>query len=261
MWQFPLTCTSMSSWTDSVIWQLKLSSVWFKMSISGLVPSSPLPLVQAGLMAEEIHGLFKSSFHSSALEDRWKLSHNLGHLVPFPVLRKGSRRGRRPLELLLVASLLLLGRQPWDYYSGSVLSCYCCGLCGGVVSPEWVHNLFRHMFSLTSDTSLVLPCVWVCMLSCIQLFATPWTVTHQAPLSMGFLRQEYCGVGCYFLFQGIFPTQGWYLCLLCLLHWQIDSLLLSHQGSPVLDYWSTVGAGEETGSEAWFFYCCYCSDK
>ena len=23
------------------------------------------------------------------------------------------------------------------------------------------------------------------------LFSTPWTVTHQAPLSMGFLRQEY----------------------------------------------------------------------
>ena len=26
---------------------------------------------------------------------------------------------------------------------------------------------------------------------CIQLFATPWTVAHQAPLSMGFSRQEY----------------------------------------------------------------------
>ena len=28
-------------------------------------------------------------------------------------------------------------------------------------------------------------------LSCVQLFATPWTVAHQAPLSMGFPRQEY----------------------------------------------------------------------
>ena len=25
----------------------------------------------------------------------------------------------------------------------------------------------------------------------VQLFATPWTVAHQAPLSMGFSRQEY----------------------------------------------------------------------
>ena len=28
-------------------------------------------------------------------------------------------------------------------------------------------------------------------LSCVQLFATPWTVISQAPLSMGFSRQEY----------------------------------------------------------------------
>ena len=27
--------------------------------------------------------------------------------------------------------------------------------------------------------------------SCVQLFATPWTVAHQAPLSMGFSWQEY----------------------------------------------------------------------
>ena len=28
-------------------------------------------------------------------------------------------------------------------------------------------------------------------LSCVLLFATPWTVAHQAPLSMEFSRQEY----------------------------------------------------------------------
>ena len=36
--------------------------------------------------------------------------------------------------------------------------------------------------------------ICTCMLSCfshVQLFATPWTVAHQAPLSMGFPRQEY----------------------------------------------------------------------
>ena len=31
----------------------------------------------------------------------------------------------------------------------------------------------------------------VCVLSHVQLFVTPWTVAHQAPLSMGFSRQEY----------------------------------------------------------------------
>ena len=30
-----------------------------------------------------------------------------------------------------------------------------------------------------------------CKLNCVQLFVTPWSVAHQAPLSMGFSRQEY----------------------------------------------------------------------
>ena len=33
--------------------------------------------------------------------------------------------------------------------------------------------------------------VCVKLLSRVQLFATPWTVGHQAPLSMGFSKQEY----------------------------------------------------------------------
>ena len=36
---------------------------------------------------------------------------------------------------------------------------------------------------------------------------TPWTVAHQALLSMGFSRQEYW-VGCHAFLQRIFPTQG-----------------------------------------------------
>ena len=31
------------------------------------------------------------------------------------------------------------------------------------------------------------------VLSHVRLFATPWTVAHQAPLSMGFFRQQYWG--------------------------------------------------------------------
>ena len=53
-----------------------------------------------------------------------------------------------------------------------------------------------------------------------------WTVAHQAPLSMGFARQEYWRVGCHAFLQGIFPTQGSNLCLLCLLHCQVGSLPL-----------------------------------
>ena len=39
------------------------------------------------------------------------------------------------------------------------------------------------------------------------------------------------GVGCHFLLQGIFPSQGTNPSLLWLLHWPTDSLSLSHLGS------------------------------
>ena len=68
---------------------------------------------------------------------------------------------------------------------------------------------------------------WV--LSCVWLFATPWSVALQAPLSMGFPGKN-TGVGCHFLLQGIFLSQGSNPCFLPPLHWQTDSLPLSHVG-------------------------------
>ena len=43
-------------------------------------------------------------------------------------------------------------------------------------------------------------------LSRVQLFATPWTVAHHAPPSMGFFKQEYWS-GLLFPSPGIFLTQ------------------------------------------------------
>ena len=60
-------------------------------------------------------------------------------------------------------------------------------------------------------------------------FVTPWTVAYPTPLFMEFSR-KYWRVGCHFLLQGIFLTQGLNICLL---HWQADSLPMSHQRSPV----------------------------
>ena len=54
---------------------------------------------------------------------------------------------------------------------------------------------------------------------------------HQAPLSMGFPRQEYWS-GLPFPTPGDLPDQGWNPYLLCLLHWQVDSLPLNHMESP-----------------------------
>ena len=45
------------------------------------------------------------------------------------------------------------------------------------------------------------------MLSCVQLFATPWTVACQTPLSMEFSRQEYWN-GLPFRSQGNLPEPG-----------------------------------------------------
>ena len=78
--------------------------------------------------------------------------------------------------------------------------------------------------------SFICVCVCVCVLV-TQLCPTlcdPWTVAHQAPLSMGFPRQEYWS-GLPFPFLRIFPTQGWNLglphCRQILYWW-------SHQESP-----------------------------
>ena len=57
----------------------------------------------------------------------------------------------------------------------------------------------------------------------VRLFATPWTVACQAPLSMGFSRQEYwSGLPC--PRPGDLPDPGGLN--LRLLHWQVGSLLL-----------------------------------
>ena len=62
----------------------------------------------------------------------------------------------------------------------------------------------------------------------VRLFATPWTVVYQALPSMGYSRLN-TGMGCHFLLQGIFLTQGLNPglphCRQMLYH-------LSHQGSP-----------------------------
>ena len=47
----------------------------------------------------------------------------------------------------------------------------------------------------------------MCVLSHVRLFVTPWTVAHQAPLSMGFPRQEYWS-GLPFPSPGHLPDPG-----------------------------------------------------
>ena len=58
----------------------------------------------------------------------------------------------------------------------------------------------------TSGISVVCACT-LSHFSCIWLYATIWTAACQAPLSLGFSRQEYW-VGSHSLLQEIFSTQG-----------------------------------------------------
>ena len=60
---------------------------------------------------------------------------------------------------------------------------------------------------LTRNEAVTLATIHAQSLSRVQLFATPWTVTCQAPLSMGFSRQEYwSGLPC--LPPGHLPNPG-----------------------------------------------------
>ena len=62
-------------------------------------------------------------------------------------------------------------------------------------------KLFSLGKKVNPNLSIVRLCVWAQLLSHVQLFATPWTVAHWAPLSMEFSGQEY--------WNGLpFPTPG-----------------------------------------------------
>ena len=65
-----------------------------------------------------------------------------------------------------------------------------------LVQPLWktVWRFFRKLkIKMLYDPAIPLPGmkVRVKLLSRVRLFATPWTVAHQAPPSMGFSRQKY----------------------------------------------------------------------
>ena len=81
-------------------------------------------------------------------------------------------------------------------------------------------------------------------LSCIQLFAAPWTVSYQDPLSMGFFQAEYWS-GLPFPSPGDLPNPGSNPglphCRQMLYH-------LSHQGSPDLQ--------KNMTNEDWDPACC-----
>ena len=70
----------------------------------------------------------------------------------------------------------------------------------------------------------------MCWVTSVQLCTIPWTVAHQAPLPWDSPGKN-TGVGCHFLLQGIFPTQGW----------NPDSLSRAPPGKPLPLLWDIPG--------------------
>ena len=69
---------------------------------------------------------------------------------------------------------------------------------------------------------------WV---SCVWLFATPWTVAHRLLCPWG--SPGNTGMSCHALLQGNVLIQWSNPRLLCLLHWQVGSLPLAAPGKPM----------------------------
>ena len=77
---------------------------------------------------------------------------------------------------------------------------------GGRTNGQEGHSKGGYIESEISEQIRVRSYVCVCVShSVMSESLTPWTVAHQAPLSMEFSRQEYWS-GVPFPFQGIFPT-------------------------------------------------------
>ena len=61
-------------------------------------------------------------------------------------------------------------------------------LVGDVFQGLWLPDSWNSSLGLHALLDM---CVCACVLTLVQLFATPRTVAHQDPLSMEFSRQEY----------------------------------------------------------------------
>ena len=89
------------------------------------------------------------------------------------------------------------------------------GMGGGEEAQEGgdicIHMTGSQHCTAETNTTLKQLCFSECMcgqsLSCVLLFANPWTVAHQASLSMGFSRQEYWS-GLPFPSPGDLPSPG-----------------------------------------------------
>ena len=103
------------------------------------------------------------------------------------------------------------------------------------------HNgiLFGHKKKWSTDACYNM-CAWIFNYFCpVPLSATLWTEPVRLLCPRDSLSKN-TWVGSHALLQGIFPTQRSNSRLLCLLHWQDDSLLIEPPGKPHYKYGWTL---------------------
>ena len=104
--------------------------------------------------------------------------------------------------------------------------------CQALLSPRSRVSLcYSPFWPLLGPDTQTYACIRAQSLSRVQLFVAPCTVACQDPLSMKFSRLEYWSRLPFSTLDNLL-TQGLNPGLLCLLHWQEDSLPLCHPGNP-----------------------------
>ena len=126
------------------------------------------------------------------------------------------------------------------YLEGSlwVITGQTCCLARGRVFRIDLKSFGTHSLQILHDRLIIspaLPNIWMCVLCSVvsDSSVTPWTVAHQAPLSVGFSRREYWS-GLPFPPPGDLPNPGTEPRSPVSPALQTDSLPLSHQESPYL---------------------------
>ena len=99
----------------------------------------------------------------------------------------------------------------WNSHSNLMFQCSTCfnQIRGAIYSWKWfsdfwcnshylfclwkkfLANMSRWLSKIETFIQNTVSDICVCMLSCVWLFAIPWTIARQASLTLGFTRQEF----------------------------------------------------------------------
>ena len=127
--------------------------------------------------------------------------------------------------------------------SGNILTGYGTGMFTSMVFTEGKKHLNIHNNPFNCDILCLhiyqVMCVYVCahVHTCAALpcptLCTPWTIQPTWLFCLWNFPGKKTGTGCHFLLQGSFPTQESNPCILCLFHWQADSVPQAPSGKMV----------------------------